>query len=201
MKIHKITFIKTALTLIIFCCTISLTNATSTKFQSDQKVLEYFKANIIPVMKPYRYEFNEKLSTDEKAKIENIRLELTEIRQNLQKEGLTLKEKKLRVSKLSDAQVNLIKTSKDKLYQALFETMTIANNHKEDIQKIFQNENVNRKKWRNDIAEIRDENSMMRIMVINPILKQNLTQLEPLDHFFELAFILWNPDKPISNTL
>lgn len=200
MKTKKNKFITVTATLIILG---GLTLSTPIKSQPlrNKEIAKYIQNDIIPVLKPLRYELDNKLTKDEKEKIENMRNDLLEIRQNLKAEEITPRSGKLQESKLSESQINTIKQAKESIYQILLETMIISNNHKDDIRLILENENIQKEKWIDDISKIKKENSSFRFLVLSPILKHNLNQIEPFDHIWELLFILWNPNEPLYKSL
>jgi hypothetical protein len=165
-----------------------------------EKAYEYFSKNVMPVMKPYRVDFDKNFSSNETTQIISIRAELKTVMAVRQEAGLTIGNNMFS-SSFTDSQVTVLKETRKRAYKAILHAMVIADNHEKELQSIFQREEANQIKWSGDLHKILSENQGKRVRKFNPIAGQNFRRLLPLENLSSVMFIVWNPDDPLITNL
>ncbi|HAM97699.1 MAG TPA: hypothetical protein DCQ26_03740 [Marinilabiliales bacterium] len=159
----------------------------------SETIRGYVKREVLPTIKPYRADFEKSLTAEEKKQIEQIRADLKEVR--TQRQDLGLKgPSSLWKTALTDEQVNVMKTTRDKAFKSLLQVAAIASNHEQELNQIFEEQKNNRNLWTKEINQIVSEE--------HPLLKnryrhhffRNIQHLLPAEQFGRLAFIIWNPE-------
>jgi hypothetical protein len=157
----------------------------------------YLTTRVIPVMKPYREQFETTLSDDEKMQIEQIRNTITSALTTRKEAGLSDGRIALRTHSLTDEQINVWKQTREQIYQALLKAAVIAENHRIDLDRISIKEQQNRSQWAGDMWLIFAKNHPWLSRRKSAALKENKQRLMPVEHLDKVVFVIWNPQKEL----
>lgn len=159
----------------------------------SENIRQYVKSEIAPVMKPYRVDFEKSLTMDEKKQIEQIRVDLKAIK--AKREQLGVKPAALLKTSLTDEQVAVMKSTRDKAYKSLIQAAAIVANHEQELNRIFEEQKIHRNTWTQEINRIvSDEHPLLKNRYRHYFFN-NIQRLLPANQAGQIAFVLWNPEK------
>jgi len=165
--------------------------------QLTSQLRMYVKTNVKPALEPLRNNFDQELSLDEKKEIEAIRNELKEVIKQRKAAGLDRSMRKNLSSDLSDEQIAVMKSTRQRAFAAMSRAMIITANHQAELDDIFVKQEQNINHWRSDLEQIISNEMNFHLFIIKPLVKQNLKRLVPGEDLARIFFICWDPANPI----
>lgn len=165
--------------------------------QLASQIRMYIKTNVKPELEPLRNDFDQQLSAEEKKEIEAIRNEFKEVAKQRKAAGLDRNMRKNLASDLSDEQIAVMKSTRQRAYAAFSRAILIGENHQAQLDEIFGKQEKNFDQWRNDIEQMVADQIGNRLFVLKPLVKQNLKRLAPGEDLVCVFFVCWDPTNPI----
>lgn len=166
---------------------------------SKRQTYKYLVEEVMPVMKPYRYEFEKQLTSDEINQIESIRKELktiSEIRREAEVEKCI---NTIHSDTLADRQADILNETRKRFFNVMIQALEITNTHDKELQNIYLKEEENVKTWTLELQEILLDNQGKHFKELNPVLKHNIQKLIPVERLSKVVFVIWNPDQQMAN--
>ncbi|HAN18365.1 MAG: hypothetical protein A2X13_06885 [Bacteroidetes bacterium GWC2_33_15] len=166
---------------------------------SKRQTYKYLVEEVMPVMKPYRYEFEKQLTSDEINQIESIRKELktiSEIRREAEVEKCI---NTIHSDTLADRQADILNETRKRFFNVMIQALEITNTHDKELQNIYLKEEENVKIWILALQEILLDNQGKHFKELNPVLKHNIQKLIPVERLSKVVFVIWNPDQQMAN--
>lgn len=157
----------------------------------------YLTTRVMPVMKPYREQFETTLSNDEKMQIEQLRNTITCAFNTRKQAGLSDGRITLRTCSLTDEQITIWKQTREQIYQALLKAAVIAENHQTELDQIVLKEQQNRTQWAGDMWLIFANQHPWLSRRRGIALKENMQRLMPVEHLDKVVFVIWDPQKEL----
>ena len=166
---------------------------------SKRQTYKYLVEEVMPVMKPYRYEFEKQLTSDEINQIESIRKELktiSEIRREAEVEKCI---NTIHSDTLADRQADILNETRKRFFNVMIQALEITNTHDKELQNIYLKEEENVKIWILALQEILLDNQGKHFKELYPVLKHNIQKLIPVERLSKVVFVIWNPDQQMAN--
>ncbi|HAF29540.1 MAG TPA: hypothetical protein DCG75_10875 [Bacteroidales bacterium] len=162
---------------------------------SKRQTYKYLVKEVIPVMKPYRYEFEKQLTSDEINQIESMRKEIKTISEIRGEAELEKCINTIQSDTLADQQADILNETRKRLFNVMIQALEIANTHDKELQNIYLKEEENVKIWTLALQEILLDNQGKYFKELNPVLKHNIRKLIPVERLSKVVFVIWNPDQ------
>jgi len=164
-----------------------------------KQIQNYIQENIAPVMKPNRQLFEQTLSASEKTEILQLRKEFRELARYRKENGISLLNlDPEKTSEYTIQQQEVLKESRDRMRKLVTRTWIIADNHEKQITSLLSVAKDKKPLWKTEIRKIFRNNAEDRFLVLIP--KRILNRIDNLqipEYFAPVAFILWDPEKPL----
>ena len=120
----------------------------------SEAVRQYTSLHIIPVLLEKRKVFDVFLNADEQNKLADCREQLHSLRKNFQ---AAMNQRSEAATQQSESRISPQdrKINHEKIRELMKQVRLIADNHKEELDKIMKDLAPQREQWKNDIAQIR----------------------------------------------
>src|SRR6185369_13283275 len=157
------------------------------------EVHQYFMKEILPVLNEKRAEFDSWLDESERNELNDCRSQILHMKENLHRTRIESREEfpEKSATMLTDES----RTQKHILKKELFGRIhTIAKNHHDELDQIFTDLTVQRKKWMDDISKLLEMDEEKEFYFLQNSVKDHHG---PLGMWSRAAFLLLDASKSI----
>jgi len=205
---------KTTLLVLIICIAILTPTVFAQKNHRGNKetknmspeMKSYINDNILPVMKVQRMELEEELSSLEKARLDEIRIEMKTMRQQKAEQMIEMRESGDRPSL---EQRKEMREMRNKMHNLMNEVEIMAEDHDQAITRLLDEIQPQMEDWRRQMRNLKQENRPNKNRQGNKVKNRNRQDMSNMQgpppdqgrmfgrHMGPVGFLLWDPNQPL----